>query len=160
MHLMCSVLYKAILFSDAYLLKAYTVAMTSKIVLIYDKECPACNHYCQFVRIRESIGELELINARDTSDVMKSITAQGLDIDQGMVLKLDNQLYYGADAIHMLALISSRSGIFNRFNYWLFKSKKRSHLLYPVLRFFRNLLLKALNKTKVNNLGVAGNDKF
>ena len=141
-------------------MKAYTVDMTRKIVLIYDKECPACNNYCQFVRIRENIGDLELINARDTSDVMKSITAQGLDIDLGMVLKLDNQLYYGADAIHMLALVSSRSGVFNRFNYWLFKSKKRSHLLYPLLRFFRNLLLKILNKTKVNNLGVAGNDKF
>ncbi len=134
--------------------------MTSKIVLIYDKECPACNNYCQFVRIRESIGVLELVNARDTSDDMNSITAQGLDIDQGMVLKLDSQLYYGADAIHMLGLISSRSGVFNRFNYWLFKSKKRSHLLYPVLRFFRNLLLKVLNKTKINNLGIAGNDKF
>ena len=91
---------------------------------------------------------------------MKSITAQGFDIDQGMLLKLDKQLYYGADAIHILALISSRSGVFNRFNYWLFKSKDISHLLYPVLRFFRNLLLKILNKTKVNNLGVDGNDKF
>ena len=141
-------------------MKAYTVAMTSKIVLIYDKECPACNNYCQFVRVRENIGDIELVNARDTSDVMNSITAQGLDIDQGMVLKLDNQLYYGADAIHMLALISSRSGVFNRFNYWLFKSKKRSHLLYPILRFFRNLLLKVLSKNKINNLGVAGNDKF
>ena len=91
---------------------------------------------------------------------MKSITAQGLDVDQGMVLKLDNQFYYGSDAIHMLALISSRSGFFNRFNFWLFKSKTRSHLLYPVLRFFRNLLLKILNKTKINNLGVTGHDKF
>jgi predicted DCC family thiol-disulfide oxidoreductase YuxK len=131
-----------------------------KILLIYDKECPACNHYCQLVRIRESVGELVLVDAREDSEVMQEITAKGLDIDQGMVLKLDDQLYYGSDAIHALALISSRSGIFNRFNYWMFKSKTISRVLYPVLRFFRNLLLKILCKTKINNLNIVGQDKF
>jgi len=91
---------------------------------------------------------------------MNDITERGLDIDQVMILKIDEQLYYGSDAIHALALLSSRSVIFNRFNYWLFKSKTLSRLLYPVLRFFRNLLLKLLNKTKINNLGIDGNEKF
>ena len=131
-----------------------------EILLVYDKECPVCNNYCQMVRIRESVGDLKIVNARDESDVMREITAQGLDIDQGMVLKMGGQLYYGSDAIHALALISSRYGLFNRLNYWLFKSKTLSHILYPVLRFFRNLLLKLLGKTKINNLDVDDNDKF
>lgn len=131
-----------------------------EILLVYDKECPACNHYCQIVRIRESVGKLKIIDARESSEVMKEITAQGLDIDQGMVLKMGGRLYYGSDAIHALALISSRSGVFNRLNYWIFKSKSLSHILYPVLRFFRNLLLKLLGKTKINNLGLKDNDRF
>jgi len=130
------------------------------LLLIYDKECPACENYCQYIRIRKNIGELKLVNAREDNDVMDKITAQGLDIDQGMVLKVGEQLYYGADAIHTLALMSSRSGFFNRFNYLLFKSKTLSRLLYPVLRLFRNLLLKLLNKTKINNLDIDGNNKF
>lgn len=132
----------------------------NKILLVYDKECPACNNYCQWVRVRETVGELKLIDARDPGDVMEEITAAGLDIDRGMVLKMNNALYYGSDAIHMLSLIGSRSGIFNRINYWLFRSKIISTALYPLLRFFRNLLLKILGKTKINNLGIAGNDKF
>jgi predicted DCC family thiol-disulfide oxidoreductase YuxK len=131
-----------------------------EILLVYDKECPACNYYCQLVRIRETVGDLKIINARDTSQVMEEITSRGLDIDQGMVLKMGGQLYYGSDAIHALSLISSRSGVFNRLNYWLFKSKYVSRILYPVFRFFRNLLLKILGKTKINNLGIQGNDKF
>ena len=125
-----------------------------EILLVYDKECPACNNYCQVVRIRESVGDLKIINARDDSVVMKEITSKGLDIDQGMVLKMGGQLYYGPDAIHALSLISSRSGIFNRLNYWLFKSKTMSKILYPMLRFFRNHLLKVMRKTKINNLGL------
>lgn len=134
--------------------------MANKIILIYDKQCPACNNYCQVIRIRESLGDLKLIDAREQSSLRDEITAQGIDIDQGMVLKMDEVLYYGADAIHALALISSHSDFFNRLNYWLFKSNKRSLLVYPVLRFFRDLLLKLLNKTKINNLNKKGNDKF
>lgn len=131
-----------------------------EILLIYDKECPACNNYCQVISIREDIGELKIVDARENSQVLDEITKMGLDIDQGMVLKMGGQIYYGSDAIHTLALISSRSGIFNRVNYWLFKSKTLSFLLYPVLRSCRNLLLKILGKTKINNLGISGNEKF
>ena len=131
-----------------------------EILLVYDKDCPACDNYCQVVRIRESFGELKIINARESSDVLEEITQLGLDIDQGMVLKMGGVIYYGADAIHTLALISSRYGVFNKLNYWLFKSKSVSAVLYPVLRFFRNLLLKMLGKTKINNLNSTGNDRF
>ena len=131
-----------------------------ELLLVYDKECPACDNYCQLVRIRESVGELKIIDAREDSEVMDEITDRGLDIDQGMVLKMGGQLYYGSDAIHALALISSRSGFFNRLNYWMFKSKTISSWIYPVLRSSRILLLKFLGKTKINNLGMPGNEKF
>lgn len=131
-----------------------------EILLVYDKECPVCDAYCQIVRIRKSVGELKLIDARSKNDIMDEITAKGLDIDQGMVLKMDDQLYYGSDAIHALALISSRSGIFNRINYWIFRSRILSAWFYPILRFYRNLLLKLLGKTKINNLELPNNEKF
>ena len=91
---------------------------------------------------------------------MSEITALGLDIDQGMVVKMNDQIYYGADAIHALALISSRSGLFNRLNYWAFRSKTVSRFLYPLLRSCRNLLLKILRRTKINNLGLVDNERF
>lgn len=56
----------------------------AEILLIYDKECPACHYYCQIVRIRQSVGTLKIIDAREHSSVMQAITAQGLDIDQGV----------------------------------------------------------------------------
>ena len=136
------------------------MVMREEIVLVYDKECPACDNYCQVVRIKESIGNLKIVSAREDSDIMKEITALGLDIDQGMVLKMGGEFYYGSDAIHTLALISSRSGTFNQINYWIFKSKTLSLILYPVLRFFRNLLLRVLKKSKINNLKTPGNNRF
>jgi hypothetical protein len=56
--------------------------------------------------------------------------------------------------------MSTRAGVFNRLTYWSFRSQAASRILYPVLRSIRNLLLKSLGKTKINNLGVTGNDRF
>ena len=72
----------------------------NEILLVYDKECPACNNYCQMVRIRKSVGELKLVDAREPSEIMDEITAAGLDIDQGIVLKMGDVIYYASDAIH------------------------------------------------------------
>jgi predicted DCC family thiol-disulfide oxidoreductase YuxK len=59
-----------------------------EILLVYDRECLACNAYCQVVNIRESVGDLRIVDARRNSSVMNEITSQGLDIDQGMVLRM------------------------------------------------------------------------
>lgn len=130
-----------------------------EILLVYDKECPACNRYGRLLRIRESVGELHLVNAREPSDIMDEITASGYDIDRGMVLKMGDAFYYGSDALHMLSLIGTPSGVFNRLNYWLFRSKTVSRLVYPVLRLNRNLLLKLLGRTKINNLKANAKEK-
>jgi predicted DCC family thiol-disulfide oxidoreductase YuxK len=124
----------------------------NKLVLVYDDDCPVCSNYVQMLRIKESIGELKLVNARDGGKLVDEITAKGINLDKGMVLIMDGRTYYNSDTIHALALISSPSGIANRFNYWIFKSKYRSYFLYPILRFLRGVLLTVLGKKKLNNL--------
>ena len=131
-----------------------------QLSLVYDKQCPACNYYCQLVRINETVASLTLIDARQNDPIMEKITAQGFDIDQGMVLVIDDTLYYGADAIQALALMSSQSGIFNQLNYQIFKYPIIAKNLYPLLRYGRNILLKLLGKTKINNLNLENNQHF
>ncbi|AQQ67429.1 hypothetical protein Mag101_07100 [Microbulbifer agarilyticus] len=131
-----------------------------EILLLYDKQCPMCDYYCNLVRIREDLGNLTLIDAREDSELLGEVTRRGLDIDQGMVLQVGRQLYYGSDAIHMLSLLGGRSGFFNRVNYVIFRSNTVAHIVYPTLRFCRNLVLKALGISKINNLHLKNNDKF
>lgn len=131
-----------------------------EVLVVYDKQCPACDYYCTMVQIRETVGRLVLLDARDGGEVMDDITARGLDIDQGMVVIVGEELYYGSDAIHVLALMGTNKGFFNRLAYWSFRSKAVSRVLYPVLRTFRNFLLKILKVTRINNLEIEGNDRF
>ena len=133
---------------------------TREILVVYDKECPVCDAFCHAVEIPESVGELRLVNAREDTAIMGDITRRGLDIDEGMVVKADGVLYYCADAIHALAEMSSSHGLFGGINRWLFASKRRSEMLYPILRSARNLILKGLRKTKINNLNFPENSRF
>lgn len=130
------------------------------LFLVYDKQCPFCDAYCKLVRIREAAGNLILVDARDGGPLVDKVTAQGLDVDEGMVLIVGEQLYYGSDAIHALSLLSSRSGFFNRINYLIFRSSRWSAVLYPMLRSSRNVALKLLGRTRINNLQLPDNDRF
>ncbi|KKO48935.1 hypothetical protein VT06_09365 [Arsukibacterium sp. MJ3] len=123
---------------------------SNDIMLIFDGDCPLCRNYSQAVRIRQSLGQLHLVNARNDAAMRSELQRRQLDIDQGMVLKLGDNWHHGAEAVQMLAMISSRSGLFNQFHYWLFKSPGRTKLMYPFLRACRNALLTLLAKTKIN----------
>lgn len=129
------------------------------IDLVYDRECPVCDFYCRHAAVSEG-SELKRIDARESGHLMTEITRAGLDIDQGMVLKKDGVLYYGSDAIHELAKLAPRRGAFNRLSRALFSNRRAAHLLYPVMRNGRNLLLKIMGKTRINNLGKPGHERF
>ena len=129
-------------------------------LLVYDRQCPVCDYYCHLLCTSENSERLTLVDARNDTRVLREITARGLDIDQGMVLRANGRLYYGADAIREFALILRPDTMLHRVNRWIFRAPSRARVIYPILRAGRNFLLKLLGRTKINNLGLPGNDRF
>ncbi len=91
--------------------------------LIYDGECPACRNYVRFVRFRDTVGTLHLFDARKAPGWVQQMQQRNMPLDDGMVLILNGRYFHGADAIHHMALLSSGSGLFNRINAQLFRSR-------------------------------------
>ncbi|MCE3247451.1 MAG: hypothetical protein K0R41_1276 [Geminicoccaceae bacterium] len=121
--------------------------------LVYDGDCPFCSRYVQYLRLRQAAGPVTLVNAREGGPLVAEMQRAGLDLDEGMVLKLGGRYYHGADCIHALALLSSGSGLFNRINAEVFRSPQLSRVLYPVLRAGRNSVLRLLGRTKIASAG-------
>lgn len=121
---------------------------------VYDGECPLCRTAARALRIREAVGQLHLINAREEADhpVIHEINARGLDIDKGTVIKFGGNFYHGGDAMVMMALLGSRSGWFNRMNALLFRSEAFARFCYPAIRGCRNLLLRLKGVGQIHNL--------
>lgn len=120
-----------------------------EISLVYDGECPFCSSYVQLVRFRSAAGTVHLVNAREGGPLVREVLDAGFDLDEGMVLKVGDQIYHGADCIHALSLMSSESGLFNKLNAWVFRSPGRARFLYPILRAGRNAALRLLGRNKI-----------
>jgi predicted DCC family thiol-disulfide oxidoreductase YuxK len=121
--------------------------------LLYDGECPFCSRYVGLIRLRESIGPVRIINIRQGGQEVEQAMSAGLDLDEGMLLHYEGQMYHGADCLNRLALLTTSNTSFNRLNAWLFKNATFSKLSYPILRVGRNLTLKLLGRPRLENLG-------
>lgn len=114
--------------------------------MIYDGDCPLCRSYVAHMRLRRSAGSVTLLDARQHPQRVASLESRGYGLDEGMVVQLADRIYHGAAAVHLLALLSSRSGWFNRLNYHLFRSRRLSSILYPWLVAGRRGLLWLLGR--------------
>lgn len=56
--------------------------------LFYDGDCPFCSGYVRYVRLRDAVGTLTVVNLRKDDLCVDDINARGFNLDEGMVLKL------------------------------------------------------------------------
>lgn len=117
--------------------------------ILYDGDCPFCHNYVALLRLREAVGPLRIVNAREGGPEAEYARSAGLDLDEGMVLHLDGQLHHGADCMRVLAALSDPRGIIDRLLAWTFVSGRRARALYPLLRFGRNLTLRTLGRRRL-----------
>lgn len=129
---------------------------TAGIWLVYDGECPICSYVAHALQIRRTVGNLHLVNARESPEhpVLSKVNELGFDLDEGMVLKYRETYYHGEDALHMMSLLGSSQGWFNKINAVLFRSKTLARLCYPAMRAGRNTLLRLKGVRKIRNLEV------
>jgi predicted DCC family thiol-disulfide oxidoreductase YuxK len=121
---------------------------------VYEGDCPICNTAANALQIRKAVGNLHLVNAREDKDhpLMAEINRKGMNLDDGMVIKFNDTCYHGADALHVMALLGTGQGWFNRMNALLFRSPLLSSLCYPSMRAARNLALRLKRIPKLHNL--------
>jgi predicted DCC family thiol-disulfide oxidoreductase YuxK len=121
-----------------------------KSYVVYDGDCPFCSAYVRLVKLREAVGEVILVNARDEHPVVRRLAQQGYVLDNEMAFVSGGNIYSGAECINRLALLSSDSTLFNRINAALLSSPTMARLAYPILRAGRNASLWLLGKRRMS----------
>ncbi len=116
--------------------------------LVYDGDCPFCTAGARIYRLRQSVGELHIVNARDIagSELKAAIDAHGFDLNKGSVARFEGRLYHGKDALHLLAMLGSDSGFLNRLNVALFRNRATIAFAYPLMVALRNAALRLRGK--------------
>jgi predicted DCC family thiol-disulfide oxidoreductase YuxK len=117
----------------------------AETIVIYDEECFFCSNYIRLLRLKETLGDVRLVNARD-AEAAKQFRFTPSELNEGMLLILSGKRYFGADAIHRMTLLSTSSTPFNRLNRLIFRHHALAVLLYPLLKLGRRLYLAISGK--------------
>lgn len=120
------------------------------VQLVYDGECPICKPSANAFKIKKAAGELRLINKRtDTHPIMDELKEKGIHLKNGMVIKMNGNIYQGADALHVAAMIGTGSDFLNKANVRLFHCKAFTKAVYPFLRAVRCCSLKCKGVSEI-----------
>jgi predicted DCC family thiol-disulfide oxidoreductase YuxK len=120
----------------------------SEMTVVFDGDCPVCTAYTCNMSLDSPN---TIVNARKGGKLVDDLSAAGIDLDEGMVVVHEGKYYHGADAVQILALHSDKSGLLGRLNHVVFRSPWRSRALYPILKMGRNMLLRALGRSRINS---------
>jgi hypothetical protein len=93
---------------------------------------------------------LHMIDARSDHPVVREVRARGISLENGMAVTWNGQFYHGAAALHVLALLGSDSGVFNRLNRLVFSRPRLGRFLYPAMVAGRRLTLRLLGRPAIS----------
>ena len=116
--------------------------MNSNHTFIYDGECPFCNHFAELLEIKSEITNIKILDGRKNLTLIKSLLEKGYDLDKGAILLKDEDIFHGADAINTICKqINNPSSSLLLLLSRVFKSNKRTNLIFPLLVRARRLAL-------------------
>ncbi len=137
------------------------------VQIFYDGACPFCTAYARLVRLKDTVGGVAIIDVRSGRPEAERLAAgelghlvdartgarfpagaPGVDFDAGNAVIHDGWLYQGGDAVHHIARLSSKVGVFNRFNAWMFRHRRMTMAAYPAMRGIRNAILRLLGRSQ------------
>ena len=108
--------------------------MKLSYTFIYDGECPFCNHFAELLEIKSKITNIKIIDGRKNLNLINSLLEKGYDLDKGAILMKDEEIFHGAYAINEICKeINNPSSSLLSLLSTLFKSSKRTKLLFPML---------------------------
>ena len=116
--------------------------MNTNLTFIYDGECPFCNHFAELLELKSKINKISILDGRKNPKIIKSLLEKGYDIDKGAILLKDDEIFHGAEAINRICnQIKNPSGKLLKLLSDIFKSDKRTNLLFPFLVIARRFAL-------------------
>jgi predicted DCC family thiol-disulfide oxidoreductase YuxK len=119
--------------------------------LLYDGDCPVCSAYVAMSRLRQLYPSLRVMSARSEPALVVALRRKGYEINEGMVLSLDGTIFFGADAMRMIASLGRLSpSLWRRAVLALTGAAPWSRPLYPWLNRGRQVLLRMLGRRPID----------
>ena len=122
--------------------------MNIDIDIYYDGMCPFCHNFVKLTRLKSAY-KVNLFNLREFPQKSLEFSKQGYDVDEGMIVTLNDKIYFGHEAVHIISVLSNTQKISGRIYNFLFSNEAFVRYIYPFLRAGRNFTLRMLGRKKI-----------
>ena len=124
--------------------------MLKKINLYYDEECPFCKEYSKYVELRKKY-DIKIFNARESIDKIKVFRNKGFDINDGMIIEYESEIFQGSDAVKIIDNYIDKKSVLDQFISVIINLPGFKLVVYPIVKFLRIMILKLLGRNpKIN----------
>lgn len=117
--------------------------------IVYDGDCPFCSSYVGMLRLRATVGPVELIDARSGDPRVAAFAAQGFSADTGMIVRHRDDVLHGAEAMRLLTLLSETRGPLSWLLRQMFRHPRAALPCYRVLAAGRRLTLRLMGRRPI-----------
>ena len=119
-----------------------------KLDIYYDGGCPFCKSFVTLSRLK-TMYDVKLHNLRNLPDDVKLFMDQGYNVEDGMLVRVEDEIYFGHQAVQIIADLSNKNKVIGRIYFTIFSNKKFVKFIYPFMRLGRNITLKILGRKKI-----------
>lgn len=123
----------------------------NNVTIVYDRECPFCSDFVSLNRLKKRGYNVTLFNARETDNKLIKNLAKNYDLDYGMIVVLDQKIFYGSSAASFISSSFYKKNIKSLLYYLILVNKKIAKITYPFLVFLRNIYFRLTRKKFIND---------
>jgi predicted DCC family thiol-disulfide oxidoreductase YuxK len=118
----------------------------AQMAVVYDGDCPFCRNYVRLMALKESVGDVDIVDARSESPIAQRLAALGYDLNEGMAALYGGNVYFGSDAVILISTLSHNRSWLGRCIAALLREPRRARFLYPWMKAGRRIVLRLLGK--------------
>ncbi|MEM7099539.1 MAG: DCC1-like thiol-disulfide oxidoreductase family protein [Pseudomonadota bacterium] len=122
-----------------------------QLLVFYDGDCPFCDNYIKLLKLKEAVGSVELIDARQGDDPRVLALAALVDLNEGIAAQFGENTYHAEEAMAVIAKLSTQNRLTNKINAWIFTRPSLSRILYPILKSGRAITLRLLGRSAIKH---------
>ena len=110
--------------------------MKQKLTLYYDKQCPFCSKYANFLKLKDARQNLDEI----------ALICKNLNINDGFIVLYKNNCFQGAKALAFLNSAVDKTTFLGKLHFFFRYDNLFSNLLYKLFFIWRKIILFILGK--------------
>lgn len=111
------------------------------IIILYDADCYLCSNFQQYLQLKQKV-DISYKDIHEDSDYISSLQKLWYNLDHGMIIDMDGEIYQWKDAIAEIEKLLDNQKRYDKIMKFCMSKEWIRNLGYPVAQLMRKVFLR------------------